>query len=271
MITLKRLYKPLCRAPIYRALAYLGRSAIEYYENRNYDMSSNGELRLLRKLAPFQPRVVFDVGANIGEWSQIATRLFPSAKLYAFEPAPETFLQLQRNLADEPRTEVFQQGLSEREEVVQFRFYPGHTSQASRYEFTVREEPQLIDVQLVQGDRFCQERGIDHIDLLKVDTEGADLDVLRGFDGMLSRGQVDVVQFEYGRINIKSRALLCDFYDYLLARGFRIGKLFPRRVEFRPYTLRHENFIGPNFVAVREARPDIIAAVGVTLEKAPKL
>jgi FkbM family methyltransferase len=270
MTKLKALYKPLCRAPIFKALAYLGRSAIEYYENRNYDMRTNGELGLLRRLYRFNPQVVFDVGANVGEWSRMALGSFPQARIFAFEPVPAIFAQLQKNLADARQIVPLQKGLSNRAEHVQFRFYPGHLGQSSRYAFEVNEPARLIDVPLACGDEFCGEHGIERIDLLKLDVEGAELDVLRGFERMLGQHRVDVIQFEYGRVNVRSRALLCDFYDFLLERGYRVGKLYPREVEFRPYDTRHENFIGPNFVAVSERRPDIVEAIGVVVAKAPK-
>lgn len=265
----KRFYKPLCRLPIYRLLAHLGRSTLEYYENRNYDMASNGELRVLRRLAAFQPKVVLDVGANVGEWSAAALEHLPLAHVYAFEPAPKTFQSLSRAASD--RLTVINKGLSDRDETLPFYYYAGHSGQSSRYAYEMREQAQVVNVPVTTGDAFCDEKGITHIDFLKIDTEGADLDVLRGFARALEEGRVDVIQFEYGRINIRSRALLADFYDYLTPLGYSIGKIFPWRVEFRPYSLRHENFIGPNFLAVRNERPQLIDAVGVVLPKAPKI
>jgi hypothetical protein len=53
--------------------------------------------------------------------------------------------------------------------------------------------------------------------------------------------------------------LLADYYRFFEDRGFVLGKLFPRHVEFKHYDIgRDENFLGPNFVAVREARPDLV-------------
>jgi hypothetical protein len=112
----------------------------------------------------------------------------------------------------------------------------------------------------VTGDAYCAEHGIRRIDLLKIDTEGLDLRVLRGFDHMLASGAVDVVQFEYGLANIASHTLLADFHAFLGERGFAVGKIWPREVEFRDYDPRlDENFRGPNYLAVRHARDDLIA------------
>jgi len=271
MRSLKRIYKPWCRWPLFKAFAYWGRSAIEFYENRNYELESNGELRLLQNIARFEPRVVIDAGANVGGWSLAAASIFPQARIFAFEPAPQTYEKLLANVAGETRITPLQKGLSYQEEVVPFRFYPSRSGQSSRYDFELREAPEQIHVALVTGDAFCREQGLHHIDMLKIDVEGADLDVLRGFKDMIAARRIDVIQFEYGRINIRSRALLEDFYEFLGNQGYRIGKLFPREVEFRRYNLRHENFIGPNFVAVNAAREDMIAAVGIILKRAPKI
>lgn len=267
----KRLYKPLCRLPIYWIFAKLGRSAIEFYENRNYDMVSNGEMRLMRILAKFNPTVVFDVGANVGEWSLLVNNIFNDADIYSFEPAPKTFNKLKKSTADLERVRAFPLGLSSSREVVQFHFYEEHSGQSSKYDFGIKESAQLIDVELVDGDSFCQEHGVDHIDFLKIDVEGEDLEVIKGFSNLIDQRKIDIIQFEYGRINIKSRALLINFYEFFEQKGYMIGKVFPYRVDFRPYDLRHENFIGPNYVAVKNDRMDIIRALGVVLDKAPKI
>ena len=102
------------------------------------------------------------------------------------------------------------------------------------------------------------EMGIGHIDLLKVDAEGADLAVLRGFLTMLRRRAIDVVQFEYGYACVIARALLLDFYELLEGCGYLVGRLSPRGIDFAPYRLESENFFGPNFVAARADRPDIL-------------
>lgn len=271
MNKIKRLYKPLCRSPIYWFFARLGRSAIEYYENRNYDMVSNGEMRVIKILAKHHPKVVFDVGANVGEWSRIANAHFRDAEIYSFEPAPATCELLKQNLSGISNVQIHALGLSSKKERVNFNFYPEHSGQSSKYDFGIKEEATVVTVELADGDSFCQEMGVEKIDFLKIDVEGADLEVIKGFKNFIENRGIDVIQFEYGRINIKSKALLIDFYEFLLPRGYLVGKVFPKAVEFRPYDLRHENFIGPNFLAVHKEREDIVRALGVVLDKAPKI
>jgi len=83
--------------------------------------------------------------------------------------------------------------------------------------------------------------------------------VLRGFEAALTRRAISVIQFEYGYACILARGLLIDFYDYLESRGYILGKLHSKRVNFRPYRLKDENFFGPNFVAVHRDENELIA------------
>jgi hypothetical protein len=54
----------------------------------------------------------------------------------------------------------------------------------------------LEEVPTIRGDEFCEGQGVKKIDFLKIDAEGHDLEVLKGFEGMLARSRVGVVQVE---------------------------------------------------------------------------
>ena len=109
------------------------------------------------------------------------------------------------------------------------------------------------------GDSFCRRRGIDHIDLLKIDTEGHDLEVLRGFAQMLTSQAIDVVQFEFTLLAIHARVWLGDFYRELAPRGFAIGKLYPTWIEWKDYDPHDEVFLRCNYVAARPGTPQASA------------
>jgi hypothetical protein len=117
----------------------------------------------------------------------------------------------------------------------------------------------------VRGDDYFHERGVDRIGFLKVDTEGHDYKVLKGFSGMIARGSVDMIQFEYNRLNIIAKAMLADFYqllnEELTANGYVIGRIYPRGVRFKSYHPTDENFIDGNFVAVRRTLHPLIESL----------
>lgn len=108
------------------------------------------------------------------------------------------------------------------------------------------------------GDDYCRDHGIEHVNFLKLDVEGFEQKVLKGFDTMLTYGRIDVIQFEYGHLNASVRFLLGDFYELFAEHEYLVGKIYPEAVDFREYDPRDEDFRGPNFLAVRRARTDLI-------------
>jgi len=99
---------------------------------------------------------------------------------------------------------------------------------------------------------------INEIDLLKIDLEGAEYEAILGFEEHINKGKIKMIQFEYGYINITTKHLLIDFYSYFDNRDYIVGKIFPKNVEFRKYEFKHEDFLGPNFLAVKKTETDLI-------------
>ena len=118
-----------------------------------------------------------------------------------------------------------------------------------------------LEAEVVTGDEYVARHSIEHIDLLKIDVEGMEEQVLKGFQRTLARKAIDVVQFEYGRVSIVNRFLLRDFCNFFRERGYVVGKIFPNYVDFRDYELEDEDFMGPNFLACREERADYLQAL----------
>lgn len=249
-------------ARVRRLLSWLHQGA----ENRDYDMDSNGESRVLECLSRSHPaKLIFDVGANTGDWSQRAAKAMPGATIHAFEVVPSTFALLKEKVQALPQVRPVNMGLSDHEGVLDIHHDPAYpelaTSVTGFSENFHHYQPQVASLPVVMGSQYCQEQGIEHIDLLKIDVEGHEPQVLKGFESMLQAGAIDVIQFEYGYVNIDTRYLLKDYYDYLGGLGMRIGKIFPNYVEFRNYRHRHEDFYGPNFLAVRSSQETLIRAL----------
>jgi FkbM family methyltransferase len=234
----------------------------EMARNMNFDLERNGELSVLQQFRTPPPWVVFDVGANVGDWSERAATLFPAAHIHAFEIVPDTARVLAERLRDigGERVTVNALGLSDAPGQVTVAYSPGFSEGSSAALVQAAEDVRLIECPVSTGDAYCAEHGVERIDLLKVDVEGLEKQVLAGFAGMLSRGAVRAVQFEYGRINASVRFLLGDFYDLFGGYGFEVGKIYPDGVEFKAFDPLHdENFTGPNFLAVQSSETDLIA------------
>jgi FkbM family methyltransferase len=252
------------------ALADVCNRVVLAWKNKQYDVTRNGEASLLTWLRPLGPKVLVDVGANVGDWSLAACEALPDAVVHAFEIAVTTFEVLRRNAARlEGRLVLNAMGLGETEGEITLYYSP----QSSTATSTIREAIEVsatehgirdiaeVTAKIVTGDSYVQSRGIAHVDVLKIDVEGAEFSVLRGFDETFARGAVDVVQFEYGAINLATRDFLEDYFRFFTERGFIVGKLYPEGVAFKPYEVTDEDFTGPNYIACRTERQDIVAAL----------
>jgi FkbM family methyltransferase len=248
-----------------RKIAHGSRAIWLGYSNLSYDMQDNGESRVLRIMSDFDMNVIFDVGANTGEWSRLAATLAPSARIHAFEILPQTAAKFRDNLAGVGNVRLNVIGLSDRSGEDTLHAVEGQSYIASCVpDFTEgfhKQSVSSITVQTTTTDAYCEEHGIETIDFLKVDVEGYEHKVLKGCEALLQRGGIRVIQFEYGYVNIATRFLLQDFYAMLEARGFALGKIFPDHVEFRPYQYRDEDFLGPNFLAVLKTEQALIEAL----------
>jgi FkbM family methyltransferase len=232
---------------------------LDLYQNKNWDSATNGEKWLLERLGAFAPSCVFDVGANEGEWTRLARAAFPSATVYAFELIPSTFARLAQNLEGVDGVVLNNFGLSNEDGTVQAKSYLGDSGISSLLDYPHPWPSSWTEAQVRRGDEVARDL---HINILKIDTEGAEPMVLAGFEQTLAGGKVDVIQFEYGGGWLLSGGTLKDACATLERHNFAVGKLYPNHVAFKDYELTDEDFRGfNNYVAVTRSRPDIIAAL----------
>jgi FkbM family methyltransferase len=237
-----------------RLARYLNGLAVEFhqqFENYNYRFASNGEARVLECLgAGGDVRTIFDVGANQGHWALMAIEKFPQADVHAFELSPPVAAMLMKNVAKEPHIFPNASGMSDASGEIEFYYAPDWNTLSSGVVVTGNTPTQKMTGQVVRGADYCLQKGIATIDFLKMDVEGMEDKVLRGFSELLERKAIRAMQFEYGRVNIESHFLLKDFYTLLGAHGYAIGKIYPQEVLFKEYEYTDEDFLGPNYLAV---------------------
>ena len=148
--------------------------------------------------------VFFDVGANTGQTSSAALHTFPSATIYAFEPDRTSFAALKLNL-DSGRVRPFNLAMSDRSGEAPFFDYGALATsnslvQDSQYALRSGNQATIRTVECETLDAFCEKRGVDRIDVLKIDTEGHDLAVLRGAKRMLAEGRVQFIYIEFNTL-----------------------------------------------------------------------
>lgn len=190
---------------------------------------------ILAAVAGFSP-VIFDVGANIGQSIDHYRALFPDACIHSFEPNPPTFARLTERygeadginlhpiaLADrsgESRFHVTR--LSEMSSLLEPEGWLRQMSPGGKYDFST------ISVPLDTLDQFCAGRGIDYIDILKIDVQGAELQVLRGAARMLAGGRIGMLYLEANLAETYvGQTTLAGMLNYLEPVGYRIWNILP--------------------------------------------
>jgi FkbM family methyltransferase len=154
-----------------------------------------------------KPGVVFDVGANIGQSVTTYRSLFPQARIHAFEPLPKAHRQLLLAADAAGNTLVNEMALHAAPGVKRFFSNRGGSNQTSsflppaadvRHSFPEHafEVEQVLDVNVTTLDDYCAEQHVDHIDVLKMDTQGTELDILRGAKQLLERRAITMAYVE---------------------------------------------------------------------------
>jgi FkbM family methyltransferase len=224
-----------------------------YHGENNPDMHTNGELYWLRQVLP-RCEIVFDVGANVGNWTALALSLNPALHIHCFEPSAATFQRLQARAFGSGKVSLNRLGLSASPGETTLHLFgeAAGTNSLYRREGLPIEQTLTEQIQLDTLDAYCQRENVTRIDLLKLDVEGHELRALQGAEHMLSQGKIQQIQFEYGGSYIDARILLKDMFELLSSYGYRLHKICPHRLRsVDRYDQRLENFQYQNWAAIK--------------------
>jgi len=244
------------RRTVVRTARYvLSRARLDYPN----DLSTNGESALQRWILRFSQAGeqihVADVGANVGRWSKSMLAAASKAgretdvRLHAFEPDSRAFAQLAEAL-DGRSASLSKAALSDRQGTTLFYVVAPAAGTNSLYPVPEANPVAQENVVTTTLDSYAEQSGVAGFALVKIDAEGHDLAVLRGARTLLAEHRIAVAQFEYNHRWILGRFYLRDAFEFLLALGYRVGKVTPRGVEFYPaWDSDLETFVEGNYVA----------------------
>jgi FkbM family methyltransferase len=229
---------------------------------RSGDFRTSGELKTMHEIASRKAGqgevVLFDVGANIGEYTTELAGAFSASgsrpTIHAFEPSLAAFRTLCEVAAANSCVLPRQFALGERAEPGELHYdHPG-SSLGSIYLRDLGDYgvhlTQSEQIELTTLDTYCSDAGVAHIDFLKIDTEGNELAVLRGAQCMIAAGKIDFIQFEFGESAIDARHYLRDFFRIL--PGYQISRITRDGLRaLGRYKEEYEIFRTVNFLAER--------------------
>jgi FkbM family methyltransferase len=172
----------------------------------------------IKRLARDSPiRTFFDVGANTGQTATRALKFFPGVRVFAFEPNPVTFSRL----PPLPSLTPYNLAIGDQDATATL-FCNGGTRDSLIY---ADSGANGIDVECRTIDTICRQEGINEIDVLKTDTEGNDLAVLRGAREMLKRTRFVYSEFFHFHKSDRGTSLV-ETADFLRDFGFEFSATY---------------------------------------------
>jgi len=177
------------------------------------------------------PIVVFDVGCFIGNFSRKIKKKFPDASFFLFDPNPnlkiDDFNHYKLALSNSVKKRIYYLN----------NFFPGGGSSLSpngKNDFLWNLTRKIItlkfwkdysehEVDSITLDKFCEENKIKHIDILKIDVDGSELEVLQGGDEILNKVKIALVEVNDTKSKFKEKFiqvknLLEEKYNFRLVK-----------------------------------------------------
>ncbi|BAZ32327.1 hypothetical protein NIES4074_48290 [Cylindrospermum sp. NIES-4074] len=215
-----------------KALFKLGLKGMGVLNHRDVILSGEKHLiaKILKKKIKNEQPVIFDIGANIGNYTSLLLDSFPKAQIHAFEPHPKNYSRLTERMFT---NNVKSHNIALGEECGTLTLYDkadaNGSTHASIYKEVISEiykqEVVTVDVSIDTLDKVAEREGIRYIDFLKIDTEGNELAILKGASRLLEESRIGYIHFEFNEMNIFSKVFFRDFVKLL--HNYNFFRLLP--------------------------------------------
>ena len=183
--------------------------------------------------------VILDVGARTGGTVFGLHELFPKALIHCFEPSNESFQLLEARFRSVPEIRCNHLAVSESGGTVKLHLSRTDSTSSllpAHPEFGMAVDPRHVEVigdeevSAVRIDDYCAREGINHVSLLKLDIQGAELMALRGATRLLGEGSIDVILAEVSFARLyEGQGMMWDVRDLMDRKGYRVYGLYDLR------------------------------------------
>ena len=160
---------------------------------------------LQRELIKVKEPVILDIGAHSGGIAKIYRDMFPCASIHCFEPFPQSFQKLLNNTEEDPRIFCYKTAVSEVKGTAVLNANLSSATNSilatdvrgsSFWGEGLLDTTSQVKVNTTTVDRFSHDEGIPHIDILKMDVQGAEFSVLKGARDMLKNQTISIIYSE---------------------------------------------------------------------------
>jgi FkbM family methyltransferase len=187
----------------------------------------NQETTLLVEILKKSARpVMLDIGANIGLMTLNVCAQRKDVKVYAFEPGPNQFSYLEKNIEGNnlrDRVTIFNVALSSRKGTIDFHIHADRHSSGDGIVDTGRAgKSVVIQVSSLTLDEWWSDHANPEINLIKIDTEGAELQILQKATNLLKKCRPYIL-IEMCDINFEKYGLTYqEHFDFFKAQGYAV-------------------------------------------------
>jgi FkbM family methyltransferase len=190
----------------------------------------------VKQLFSARPPIIFDVGANIGQTVKLYKKSLPDSEIHSFEPSPATFQELVHNvtLANYQNTHLNNMAVGSSIGTNKF-LENNYNNMSSFLEIGTAGWGEIVketEVKTTTVDQYCREKNIPYISLLKSDTQGYELEVLKGCSEMFQNHQIEMILIEMNFSELyKGQPTFDELYRFLIDRGFRLVAFYEFRYQ----------------------------------------
>ncbi|HJO92794.1 MAG TPA: FkbM family methyltransferase [Victivallales bacterium] len=193
----------------------------------------SGELYFIKNIlpkfiTPIKP-IIFDIGANEGDYTKDIINNFPRVDIFAFEPHPKTFSRLKINTASD-NVNLYNLAMGDTQSKMTLYDIEGDGSVGATLHSKVltelyKKDITSYEVNVETLDNFVAKAKINEIDLLKIDVEGNELAILKGASKLLKSNKIKCIHFEFNEMNVISRTFSRDIRNTLV--DYNLYRLLP--------------------------------------------
>ncbi len=169
------------------------------------------EYRIPKEIAP---KIIFDIGANIGMATLYYAQQFPDAIIHAFEPIPDNYALLRKNTQNHANIKTYNCALGAYDGSIEM-FASDSSLNNGGFSFyeTGSDINCKIQVDVKSVASVLSEQNIQHIDLLKIDTEGAEYEIIHAINPRILKSIKWIIGELHGEKDFELLAYLSQWFD----------------------------------------------------------
>ena len=196
-------------------------------------------------------KIIVDVGANVGEYSEAVYKKINPKELHIFEPSLTNIAHLNKRFKTNKRIVINNFALSNKNKKAVLYSNKLGSPIASLSKRKMDHFDVFFDneehVKAMRFDDYWSDKNKE-IDLFKIDVEGHELEVLNGIGSLIS--SIKIIQFEFGGCNIDTRTYMQDFWYFFTKNNFELYRITPfGKIKISKYRESDEIFSTTNFLA----------------------